>query len=98
VMGAAGPPRRRDVTLAFYNNFGLIVGLFVGIAALKTELQQEKRGALAAVGHAAAFLSYVVWILECCMIWAFLRAPAMGLPKAQARLAPFYISGVGPYR
>ena len=86
VMGAAGPPRRRDVTLAFYNNFGLIVGLFVillGFAALKAELQKEKRGALAAVGHASFSISYVVWILQCCMIWAFLRAPAMGLPKAQ---------------
>jgi hypothetical protein len=86
VMGAAGPPRRRDVTLAFYNNFGLILGLFVillGFAALKAELVKEKRGALAAVGYASFSVSYVVWILECCMIWAFLCAPAMGLPKAQ---------------
>ena len=102
VMGAAGPPRRRDVTLAFYNNFGLIVGLFVillGFAALKAELQKEKRGALAAVGHASFSISYVVWILECCMIWAFLRAPAMGLPKAQQPdWLLFHISGVGPYR
>lgn len=86
VMGAAGPPRRRDVTLAFYNNAGLIVGLFVillGLAALKEELQTEKRGALAAVGLASFSFSYVVWILQCCMLWAFLRAPAMGLPEAQ---------------
>jgi hypothetical protein len=86
VMGAAGPPRRHDVTLAFYNNFGLLVGIFVillGLAALRTELQKEKRGALAAVGYASFSISYVVWVLECCMIWAFLRAPAMGLPEAQ---------------
>jgi hypothetical protein len=86
VMGAAGPPRRHDVTLAFYNNWGLLVGLFVillGFAALKTELQTAKRGALAAVGHAAFSVSYFVWVLQCCMIWAFLRAPAMGLPKPQ---------------
>jgi len=85
-IGAAGPPRRHDITLAFYNNAGLIVGLFViflGLAALKDELQTEKKGALAAVGHASFSFSFVVWIMECFLIWVILRAPAAGLPKAQ---------------
>jgi hypothetical protein len=86
MIGAAGPPRRHDVTLALYNNTGLILGIFIilcGFAALKDELQTEKRGALAAVGQAIYSFAFVAWILECFVIWAKLQAPAAGLPEAQ---------------
>jgi hypothetical protein len=86
IMGAAGPPRPNNITLAFYNNLGLITGFFVtllGLTALKTELQREKRGALAAVGHASYSFSFVVWILMSFLIWGKLRTPGAALPETQ---------------
>ncbi len=85
-MGASGPPERSNVTLAFYNNVGLLSGLFIiflGLAALKDELQKEKRGALAAVGLASFSLSYVTWLLECFFMWMSFRTPAAALPTNQ---------------
>jgi hypothetical protein len=86
VMGAAGPPRPNDITLAFYNNLGLIAGFFatlLGLTALKTELEREKRGALAAIGHASYSFSFVVWILMSFLIWGKLRTPEVALPEVQ---------------
>jgi hypothetical protein len=94
-LGASGPPRHADITLAFYNNIGLLSGLFVillGIGAFKDELLSEKRGALASVGHVSFIVSFVVWALECFLMWVMLSAPAGGLPKAQR---PDWFQAVG---
>ncbi len=46
MIGAAGPPRRHDVTLALYNNTGLILGIFIilcaGLPRSRTSCKRKK--------------------------------------------------------
>jgi hypothetical protein len=95
MVGAAGPPHRRDGLMAFYNNVGLMTGIFVlllGVTALKKELEKEN-GALAAIGHTCFSTSFGIWVIESFLIWVMLTAPAAGLPDAAK---PDWLSAILP--
>jgi hypothetical protein len=80
--GASGPPSWRDPTLGFYNNIGLTTGFFVtllGLAALKIELQSERKGTLAALGYTAHLMFLVTWFMVSMLIWSEMGEPRMAV-------------------